>query len=134
RPSTPLLPRAELLATKRFASCSARNTAGAAIQNVSRRSMSLLREVAEHLEQKKVSAALMGAAALPVYGVSRATLDADLVTVDRAVFGAGFWTPLETTTHIDIRKGDQFDPLAGVVRLKRIGERQVDVVVAKYIF
>ena len=95
--------------------------------------MTLLSEVVQHLERNSVRMALMGAAAMPVYGVARSTADADLVTVDRNVLDRGFWEALKNAV-IDVRRGDQFDPLAGVVRLKRPPERQVDVVVGKYIF
>lgn len=95
--------------------------------------MTLLSDVLRHLERNDVRAVLMGAAAMPVYGVARATHDSDVITVDRKVLSRDFWTALENAD-VDVRRGDPFDPLAGVVRLKRPRERQVDVVVGKYIF
>lgn len=94
--------------------------------------MTLLADVVAHCEQRNVQVALIGAAAMTVYGVSRTTFDADLLTVDRAVLRPDFWTDFPEPA--DARKGDFDDPLAGVVRIKRAGERSVDVVVAKYKF
>jgi predicted nucleotidyltransferase len=90
----------------------------------------LLADVVAHLERKSVPAALIGAAALSSYGVARATFDADLVTVSRDVLVPGFWESFPA--EVDIRRGDFDDPLAGVVRIQRSNDRQVDVIVSKY--
>ncbi len=47
----------------------------------------LLGDVVEHLERAEIRVALIGAVALTVYGVARATFDADLLTTDRRVLG-----------------------------------------------
>ncbi|HET8775482.1 MAG TPA: hypothetical protein VFP80_16900, partial [Thermoanaerobaculia bacterium] len=94
--------------------------------------MTLLADVVAHCEQRNVQVALIGAAAMTLYGVSRTTFDTDLLAVDRAVLRSELWADFPDIA--DVRKGDFDDPLAGVVRIKRGGERTVDVVVAKYRF
>ena len=94
--------------------------------------MTLLADVVAYCEQRNVRVALIGAAAMTVYGISRTTFDTDLLTVDRAVLKADFWSELADPA--DVRRGDFEDPLAGVVRIKRPGERTVDIVVGKYKF
>ena len=60
-------------------------------------------------------------------GVSRSTVDQDLLVTDVRVLQADFWTSVGAV--LDARSGDASDPLAGVVRLTADGERPVDVVV-----
>ena len=55
---------------------------------------------------------MIGAAALALHGVSRSTGDQDLLVTDSAVLAAGFWESLERSTTIDVRRGDDADPLA----------------------
>jgi hypothetical protein len=76
--------------------------------------------------------ALIGAAALAVHGVSRSTLDQDLLVDDSRVLDSDFWRPLAGEAVVDIRRGDSDDPLAGVVRISRGTERVVDVVVGRH--
>jgi hypothetical protein len=76
--------------------------------------------------------ALIGAGALAVHGVSRSTLDHDILVVDRKVLEAGFWEPLGSDANVDARPGDADDPLGGVVRLTARRERDVDVVVGRH--
>ena len=92
----------------------------------------LFGDVAAHLDSKDVPYAVIGAAALALHGVSRSTGDQDLLVTDSAVLAAGFWESLERSTTIDVRRGDDADPLAGVVRLERAGESPVDVVVGRF--
>lgn len=87
-------------------------------------------DVVLHLDRKEICATLMGAAAMAPYGVGRTTFDFDLLTVSRDVLSSPFWEGVHG--EIDVRKGDFDDPLAGVVRCKRRGQAQVDVVVSKY--
>jgi hypothetical protein len=56
--------------------------------------VSWLGDVVLHLRAHAVPHALIGAGALAVHGVSRATHDVDLLTVERAVLEATFWDPL----------------------------------------
>ena len=83
------------------------------------------------LDHARVPFALIGAAALAVHGVSRSTVDIDLLVTDRRVLEERFWTQLPERVHIDIRTGDAADPLGGVVRFTSAGQRDVDLVVGK---
>jgi len=95
--------------------------------------MSLLGAVVGVLQGEGIAHALIGAAAMAVHGVSRATADVDLLTVDRAVLHSKVWQGLKTAgVEIRILKGDPEDPLAGNVRLSRSGDRTVDVVVGRH--
>lgn len=93
--------------------------------------MTLLERVGGFLSERAIGHALIGAAALAVHGVSRSTLDQDLLVLDGQVLEAQFWTPLSDAAAVDVRPGDAEDPLAGVVRIEERGERTVDVVVGR---
>jgi hypothetical protein len=74
----------------------------------------------------------VGAAALAVHGVSRATRDLDLLVTDAACLAESTWTTLrEQGVTATIRRGDADDPLAGVVRLAAAGEAPVDLVIGR---
>ena len=94
--------------------------------------MTLLDRVASLLASQHVPHALIGAAALAVHGVSRSTLDQDLLVCDRRVLEADFWQPLSGGPSVDIRLGESDDPLAGVIRISHDPERVVDVVVGRH--
>jgi hypothetical protein len=94
--------------------------------------VTLLEEIDRFLSDQRIDHALIGAAALAVHGVSRSTVDQDLLVLDTRVLDAPFWVPLERRMAVDIRRGDMEDPLAGVVRIRRDGERDVDVVVGRH--
>jgi hypothetical protein len=94
--------------------------------------VTLLERVAAILSARGVRHALIGAAALAVHGVSRSTLDQDLLVHDRGILDSDFWAELSGVASVDIRTGDPDDPLAGVVRVSDEGERVVDVVVGRY--
>jgi hypothetical protein len=73
---------------------------------------------------------LIGAAALAAHGVSRSTLDIDLLAVDPRTLDEITWARLRTEgVGVEIRRGDSADPLAGIVRLSAPPDRPVDVVV-----
>jgi hypothetical protein len=91
----------------------------------------LLARIAGALGQGQVSFALIGAAALAVHGVSRSTLDIDVLVSERRVLDRSFWATLSDDVAIDMRVGDGADPLAGVIRFTADGERDVDVVVGR---
>lgn len=75
---------------------------------------------------------LIGAAALAAHGVSRSTLDIDLLVTDLSLLADTPWDPLKALgTAVEVRRGDDTDPLAGVVRFDAPGERTVDLIVAK---
>lgn len=93
--------------------------------------MTLLNDVYRYCHERAVRVALIGAAAMSVHGVARATSDNDLMTTDRTVLAQSFWQDLASAT-VDVRKGDFDDPLAGVVRINRENEIPLDVVVGRY--
>lgn len=92
----------------------------------------LLDRVATVLSDRGITHGLIGAAALAVHGISRSTLDEDLLVVDAGVLDEQFWQPLISEAQIRVTRGDVTDPLAGVVRLRREGESQVDVIVGRH--
>jgi hypothetical protein len=94
--------------------------------------VTLLDSVVARLADQQIAHALIGAVALAIHGVSRSTLDQDLLVIDRRVLRDDFWPPLGSDVTSDVRVGDANDPLAGVVRLRRAAERDVDVVVGRH--
>jgi hypothetical protein len=96
--------------------------------------VSLLSQVTAVLDEAEIPFALIGAAALTVYGVNRATLDLDLFATSPACLDAGLWQILLPTVQMDIRLGDLTDPLAGVVRFRAPGSQPVDLIVGKLIW
>lgn len=66
------------------------------------------------LPRRCVRYCLIGAAAMAVRGHLRHTLDVDLPTTDRRVLEDGFWAGF--IDHVEVRRGDDRDPLWGVVR------------------
>jgi hypothetical protein len=93
--------------------------------------VTLLDRVAGFLSQRDVPHAVIGATALAIHGVSRSTLDHDLLVVAQRVLEPPFWNGLVPSATADIRRGDADDPLAGVVRIVDAGERDVDIVVGR---
>jgi hypothetical protein len=94
--------------------------------------VSLLREVIAVLRRESIPHAIIGAAALSAYGVSRSTADVDLLTTDPRCLTPSPWTPLQGHCGIDIRLGDADDPLRGVVRFSRPGDLDIDIVVGRH--
>jgi hypothetical protein len=95
--------------------------------------MSLLDPVIAVLRSHGISFALIGASAMAAHGVPRSTVDQDLLVMDSACLEPSLWTSLQDEgVTAEIRRGDLFDPLAGVVRFERTGERPLDLVVGKY--
>ncbi|MCL4837836.1 MAG: nucleotidyltransferase [Thermoanaerobaculia bacterium] len=94
--------------------------------------MSLLGDVAGLLDREAIPFAVIGAAAMALHGVSRATADIDLLALDRRCLEAGFWRrPPGAPAQVEVRRGDEADPLAGLVRFEAPGERTVDLVVGR---
>jgi hypothetical protein len=92
----------------------------------------LLAEVSLLLRQREVPHAVIGAAALAVLGVARSTQDLDLLTTDRRVLVGSFWDPLARGgAKVEVHVGDIQDPIAGVVRITREGDRPVDLLVGE---
>ncbi len=95
--------------------------------------MSLLAAIVGHLERAEIRCALIGAEALSLRGVSRSTLDRDLLATDPRSLDVGFWGSLALPgVHLEVRRGDAEDPLAGVVRFSKEGERPVDLIVGRH--
>jgi hypothetical protein len=70
---------------------------------------------------------------MAVHGVSRATVDLDLLTTDASVLDPSRWDELRRGgVDVEVRHGDFEDPLAGVVRLRAPGDRSVDVIVGRH--
>jgi hypothetical protein len=93
--------------------------------------VNLLDRVVERLSSTGIAHALIGAAALAAHGISRSTLDRDLLVTDIRVLDDGFWDALGSPAAVDVRRGDADDPLAGIVRVTSAEERDVDVVVGR---
>jgi hypothetical protein len=94
--------------------------------------LSLIERVAIHLAERQIPFAVIGAAALAVHGVSRATRDLDLLTLAPECLDSATWEFLEADgVTVRVRRGDADDPLAGVVRFTAPGEGPVDLVVGK---
>ncbi len=83
-----------------------------------------------YLEQRGVPCALIGGIALSAHGITRATLDVDVLVADPAALDAAFWAGFVALGVPEIRRGDAEDPLAGVVRFVQ-GLESIDVVVGR---
>lgn len=95
--------------------------------------MSLLAQIAAVLDNAGIRHAVIGASAMTLHGVNRATVDVDLFTVDLACFKESLWAELKQgSVVVEVRKGDFSDPLAGVVRFAASIQRPVDLVVGKF--
>lgn len=94
--------------------------------------MTLLAEVVACLKHAKSPHAMIGATAMAALGASRSTQDLDILTTDRRVLKSAIWGPLEECgAAVEIRTGDIQDPLVGVVRTTRGGDRPVDVIIGE---
>src|SRR5688500_5925063 len=94
--------------------------------------MTLFARVCAVLRERQVEHAVIGASALAAHGVARATFDLDLLVLSRVALDASVWATIrDDGAAVEIRAGDQDDPLAGVVRLEADGEKAVDVVVGR---
>jgi len=93
--------------------------------------MILFDEIAETLDHAAIPFALIGGAALAVYGVVRSTVDIDVLTTDPRVLDESLWTALRPDATMDVHRGDDDDPLAAAVRFRAPGERDVDLMVGR---
>ena len=94
--------------------------------------MTTLERVCATLAAGRIAHALIGAAALAARGVARSTFDIDLLVADTRVLDRAQWGMLEAQgLRVDIRKGDDDDPLGGVVRIDADGQRPIDVILGK---
>lgn len=95
--------------------------------------MTLLARVVGRLAQRGVPCALIGAEALALRGVSRATADRDLLVTDPAALDPALWSDLgDAGIRVEVRRGDLDDPLAGVVRFEADDDRPVDLIVGRH--
>jgi hypothetical protein len=93
--------------------------------------VSLLERIHAVLEQQRIPYSLIGATAMAVHGVSRATQDVDVLTTAAAVLDETLWRDLrEAGVEIDVRRGDADDPLLGVVRFRE-ATQSVDIIVGR---
>ena len=83
--------------------------------------------VLARLNERGVAYCLIGAAALSARGYARFSADIDLLTLDRLVLQANFWSGIEPRP--ELREGDAHDPLVGVVRFP--GEYPLDIVIGR---
>jgi hypothetical protein len=77
--------------------------------------------------------ALIGGHALAARGYPRFTVDIDLLTTDRRVLERRIWFPLiDAGAVVDARRGDDDDPLAGVVHVVLPDGTDVDLIVGRW--
>lgn len=84
------------------------------------------------LESLGAAYALIGAYAMAARGYPRFTLDIDLLTTDARVLDRLVWSELGHGASVDPRRGDQDDPLAGVVHILLADGTDVDILLAKW--
>jgi len=85
------------------------------------------------LDAAGIAYALIGAHAMAARGYPRFTIDIDLLTTDIRALDAATWVALiEAGARVDRRRGDDDDPLAGVVRTVLPDATNVDVVVGRW--
>jgi predicted nucleotidyltransferase len=95
--------------------------------------LTLLAQVSGLLARRGIHHAVIGAAALAAHGVARATVDLDLLATDPACLDEQAWEDLRSTgAAVEIRRGDEVDPLAGVVRVVLKDEPPIDLIVGKH--
>jgi hypothetical protein len=95
--------------------------------------LDLLVQVSAELAARGIAHAMIGAGALAVHGIVRSTFDLDLFSTDGGALARATWAILESRgVVVDVRVGDEADPLAGVVRLAAAGQRTVDVIVGRH--
>lgn len=88
-------------------------------------------DVSALLDRHGVAHAVIGAVALAVHGVLRASDDIDVLVTDARCLDPTTWSDAEAAgVAIDIRRGDADDPLAGVVRITS-SDLRMDVVVGR---
>jgi hypothetical protein len=92
-----------------------------------------LEPVRRVLDALGVRYALIGGQALAARGYPRFTLDIDLLTTDRRVLERQVWAALIGDGGVvDARRGDDEDPLAGVVHILLPDGTDVDLIVGRW--
>jgi hypothetical protein len=79
-------------------------------------------KVLDYLQDHDVACALIGGVALGAYGVARSTLDTDILVCERRILQPDFWDDLPHLGPVEIRRGDENDPLVGLVRFSQTAE------------
>jgi len=69
-----------------------------------------------HLDAEGIPFAVIGAHALAAHGLARFTSDFDVLVMSGRVLARDFWPASLQTRLVSLRKGDDGDPLRGVVR------------------
>jgi hypothetical protein len=89
-------------------------------------------DVSALLDRRGVPHAVIGAVALAVHGVPRATADVDVLVTDPRCLDATWWESFVAAgATVDVRRGDAEDPLAGVVRIAPAGDTVLDLIVGR---
>lgn len=89
-------------------------------------------DVSALLDRCGVAHAVIGAVALAVHGVPRASDDIDFLVTDLRCLDVVTWDELARDgVMVEARRGDADDPLAGVVRLTPSSGTTIDVIVGK---
>ena len=90
-------------------------------------------EVSAILESLGGRYALIEAHAMAARGYPRSTVDVDFLTVDQRVLDSSLWTDISRRGGtVEPRRGDDDDPLAGVVHIQLADASEVDVVVGRW--
>lgn len=85
------------------------------------------------LDAIAVPYALIGAHAMAARGYPRFTVDVDLLTTDARVLNETTWVSLERAGgRVDRRRGDDDDPLAGVVHVLLPDDTDIDIVLGRW--
>jgi hypothetical protein len=88
--------------------------------------------VLEALDAAGIDFALIGGIALAAHGSLRSTLDLDLLALDARCLREQTWSSLiDAGIKVEIRKGDDDDPLLGVVRIDEDGPRPIDIILGR---
>ena len=96
--------------------------------------MSLLERVAAVLHERRIPFAVVGAAAVAVHGVPRASPAIEVLVVDTFALSARTWESQSLQTAgigVVIHRGDTRDPYVGVAHLADRAEGSVDVLVGR---
>lgn len=94
--------------------------------------MRLVQRVSALLSRRAIDHALIGAAALAAHGVARATVDVDLLATDPGCLDERLWEELRSEgVAVEVRRGDETDPLLGVVRIVSKGHPPVDLIAGR---
>jgi hypothetical protein len=94
--------------------------------------LNLLALVTEELSSRGVAHALVGGLALAAHGISRSTMDADVLTADGSAADSAFWDSLrDRGATCEVRRGDAEDPFRAVIRVTAAESDPVDVLVGR---